>query len=241
MHMKPNLECGDLVADAEVAGDVRARDGQEAEGGEAVVDVHHNDILARGEVAAVAARVGTRTAGEATAVYPEHDRAEVGRRARLRNVGCLDVEEQAVLRARATLSALRAIRGRLQDLARARVLGRVREARGRVGVADAEEAEGLLVPVANVCVARGRDGELVRGGRNGVVRLALVRGLRTEDRELLANVGRVARLREREGLARRVDCDNTAIDVICVEFGCAAGVRDVVELADKVRPVQYGQ
>jgi hypothetical protein len=45
MHMKPNLECGDLVADAEVAGDVRARDGQEAEGGEAVVDVHDHDVL----------------------------------------------------------------------------------------------------------------------------------------------------------------------------------------------------
>jgi hypothetical protein len=175
MHMKTNLECGDLVADAEVAGDVRARDGQEAEGGEAVVDVNDNDVLARGEVAAVAARVGTRAAGEATAVDPEHDRAEVGRRARLGDVGRLDVKEQTVLGARTALSALRAVRGRLQNLARTGVLGRVREARGRVGVADTEEAEGLLVPVADVCVARGRDGELVRGGRNGVVRLALVR------------------------------------------------------------------
>jgi hypothetical protein len=93
MHMKTNLECGDLVADAEVAGDVRARDGQEAEGGEAVVNVHDNDVLTRGEVAAVAACVGTRTAGEATAVDPEHDRAEVGCRACLRDVGCLDIEE----------------------------------------------------------------------------------------------------------------------------------------------------
>jgi hypothetical protein len=43
--METDLECGDLIADAEVAGDVRARDGQEAEGGEAVVDVHDHDVL----------------------------------------------------------------------------------------------------------------------------------------------------------------------------------------------------
>ena len=105
-----------LVQDAVIAGKAQFAAGQEAQGTQAVVERHHDQVAGRGEVGAVIDRQRAGAEQEGAAMDEHHDRqplAPLDRGARRP-----DVEEQAVLGVaggRAVLRAYGAERDRLAD------------------------------------------------------------------------------------------------------------------------------
>lgn len=184
------LQGGDLVADAVVAFDVCAGDGQEAEGGEAVIDGHGYNVLAGGEVAAVRAWVGACATGEASAVDPEEDWTEVravgggeGLGGCVWKVWRLDVQKEAIFTSAAALETLGTVRSGIDGLSLAGVDGGIFESVGRVGIRDAKEAKGFGVPIPQVCVASREHAELALGRGCGVLWLILERRLCADHRK----------------------------------------------------------
>lgn len=124
-------QSSDLVGDPKVALDLRARDGQEAQSGEAIVELHTHDILSRSQIASIKAAEGSAVASsKATAVDAHQDRPQISLGAGFGDVRRLDVHVEAVLCA-AVVVFLRAVRAKCgcsDDLAFLAVYSRIFEA-----------------------------------------------------------------------------------------------------------------
>jgi hypothetical protein len=138
------FKSSDLVSDTKVTLDVGARDGEEAERGETVVDLDSDDVFAGSQVASILATCGsTITTSEASTMDREEHRSQVLLRSSLWEVWCLDVQEEALLATCCSvdLDAIRSILGCLYGLAGAVIKGGVLKACGRVCIWDTVETK----------------------------------------------------------------------------------------------------
>ena len=95
--VKGPLQCSDLITNAIVSSDIRVRNREETKSGQAIVDVHNNDIFARSKIAAITERISSASTSEAASMDPEHHRSKLRLRAGFWNIWSLNVEEKAVL------------------------------------------------------------------------------------------------------------------------------------------------